>query len=141
RSRRQLAAALSKDQLGFSGETVDESSDLDGNITYYQLDSSSNSFPPLPGPAGAPPPSMGAPPPPSGSAYRVPRGSAPSAPPGNGTICSSEEDQEDASTVEDQAEYTEEYIYITQDQSYQTSGVYSAAEPQQPQVTPPHPTT
>ncbi|XP_035856436.1 putative bifunctional UDP-N-acetylglucosamine transferase and deubiquitinase ALG13 isoform X3 [Sander lucioperca] len=136
RSRRQLAAALNKEcQFGFSAETVDESSDLDGNITYYQLDNGSEAvFPPLPGPAGAPPPSMGAPPPPSGSAYRVQRGSAPSAaPPGNTAVCSSEEDQEDASTAEDQAEYTEDYIYITEDQSYQTSGVYSAAEPPQTQ--------
>uniref|UniRef100_A0A8C9XF70 ubiquitinyl hydrolase 1 n=1 Tax=Sander lucioperca TaxID=283035 RepID=A0A8C9XF70_SANLU len=50
RSRRQLAAALNKEcQFGFSAETVDESSDLDGNITYYQLDNGSEAvFPPLP---------------------------------------------------------------------------------------------
>ncbi|KAG7217977.1 hypothetical protein INR49_020725 [Caranx melampygus] len=54
-----------------------------------------------------------------GSSYRVQRGSGPlpsAPPPGNTPVCSSEEEQEDTSTVEDQ------------DQSYQTSGVYSATE-------------
>ncbi|XP_070838719.1 putative bifunctional UDP-N-acetylglucosamine transferase and deubiquitinase ALG13 [Chaetodon trifascialis] len=133
RSRRQLAA-LNKDcQFGFSAEAVEEPTDLDPTITYYQLDDASDAvFPPLPGQTVAPPPTMGAPPPPPGPSYRVQRGSGPlppAPPPGNTPVCSSEEDQEDTSTVEDQAEYTEEYIYITQDQSYQTSGVYTAAEP------------
>ncbi|XP_074487052.1 putative bifunctional UDP-N-acetylglucosamine transferase and deubiquitinase ALG13 isoform X1 [Sebastes fasciatus] len=142
RSRRQLAAALNKEcQFGFPAETGEEPADLDATMAYYQLDEASDAiFPPLPGPAGAPPPSMGAPPPPPGSSYRVQRGSGslPSAPPpGNTPVCSSEDDQEDTSTVEDQAEYTEEYVYITQDQSYQTSGVYTAAEPPPNQVVKP----
>ncbi|XP_040002500.1 putative bifunctional UDP-N-acetylglucosamine transferase and deubiquitinase ALG13 isoform X1 [Xiphias gladius] len=130
RSRRQLVAALNKEcQFGFPAETVEEPADLDAAIAYYQLDDASDAvFPPLPGPAVAPPPTMGAPPPPPGSSYRVQRGPgplSPAPPPGNTPVCSSEEDQEDTSTVEDQ----EEYIYSTQDQSYQTSGVYTAAEP------------
>ncbi|XP_040041417.2 putative bifunctional UDP-N-acetylglucosamine transferase and deubiquitinase ALG13 isoform X1 [Gasterosteus aculeatus] len=129
RSRRQLAAALNKDcQFGFPAEVEEETSDLEANITFYQLDDRDGVFPPLAGPA-VPPPSIGAPPPPNGSAYRVQRGAGPAPPLGSPPICSSEEDQEDASTVEDQAEYTEDYIYITQDQNYQTSGVYTAAEP------------
>ncbi|XP_056228646.1 putative bifunctional UDP-N-acetylglucosamine transferase and deubiquitinase ALG13 isoform X1 [Seriola aureovittata] len=138
RSRRQLVAALNKEcQFGFLPETVEEPADLDAAIAYYQLDDASDTvFPPLPvsdfpkGPAVAPPPNMGAPPP--GSSYRVQRGSGPlppAPPPGNTPVCSSEEDQEDTSTVEDQGEYTEEYIYSAQDQSYQTSGVYTATEP------------
>ncbi|KAM8772294.1 putative bifunctional UDP-N-acetylglucosamine transferase and deubiquitinase ALG13 isoform 2-T2 [Acanthopagrus schlegelii] len=128
RSRRQLAA-LNKDcHFGFSTDAVDETTDLDPTIAYYQLDDGSDGvFPPLTGQAVPP-----APPPPSGSSYRVQRGSGPlppAPPPGNTPVCSSEEDQEDASTVEDQAEYTEDYIYMTRDQGYQTSGVYTAAEP------------
>ncbi|XP_068455616.1 putative bifunctional UDP-N-acetylglucosamine transferase and deubiquitinase ALG13 isoform X2 [Clinocottus analis] len=129
RSRRQLAAALNKDgQYGFPAE-AEEPSDLDATITFYQLDEGDAGFPPLPGPAVAAPPSLGAPPPPPGSSYRVQRGAAPPAPPpGMTPVCSSEEDQEDASTVEVQ-EYTEDYIYMSQDQNYQTSGVYADAEP------------
>ncbi|XP_078022695.1 putative bifunctional UDP-N-acetylglucosamine transferase and deubiquitinase ALG13 isoform X2 [Epinephelus lanceolatus] len=134
RSRRQLAAALNKEcQFGFSVDTAEEPTDLDTAITYYQLDDTGDAvFPPLPGPAVAPPPSITVPPPPAGPSYRVQRGSGPlpsAPPPGNTPVCSSEEDQEDASTLEDQAEYTEEYIYMTQDQSYQTSDIYTAAEP------------
>nr|XP_020475966.1 putative bifunctional UDP-N-acetylglucosamine transferase and deubiquitinase ALG13 isoform X2 [Monopterus albus] len=132
RSRRQLAAALSKEcQFGFS-EAAEEQADLDAAITYYQLDDANEGvFPPLPGPSVAPPSSIAAPPPPSGPSYRVQRASGPlppAPPPGNTPVCSSEEDQEDTSTVEDQAEYTEEYIYSPQEQSYQTPGVYTAAE-------------
>ncbi|KAL6111255.1 alg13 [Pungitius sinensis] len=128
RSRRQLAAALNKDgQFGFPAEVEEETSDLDSNITFYQLDDADAVFPPLAGPA-VPPHPIGAPPPPNGSSYRVQRGAGPAPPLGSSTICSSEEDQEDASTVEDQ-EYTEDYIYITQDQNYRTAGVYTAAEP------------
>ncbi|KAM7394869.1 hypothetical protein PAMP_021644 [Pampus punctatissimus] len=133
RSRRQLAAALNKEcQFGFPAETVDEPADLDAAIAYYQLDDTNGTvFPPLSGQSVAPPPNMGAPAPPAGS-YRVQRGTPPpppAPPPGNTPVCSSEEDQEDTSTIEDQAEYTDEYIYSTQDQSYQTSGGYTAAEP------------
>eukprot|EP00064_Thunnus_orientalis_P021373 superscaffoldBa00006437_g21534 len=140
RSRRQLAAALNKEcQFGFPAETVDEPADLDAAIAYYQLDDANDAvFPPLPSPGVAPPPNMGAPPPPAGSSYRVQRGPGPlppAPPPGNTPVCSSEEDQEDTSTVEDQAEYTDEFIYSAQDQSYQTSGVYTAAEPSATQVT------
>ncbi|XP_047431762.1 putative bifunctional UDP-N-acetylglucosamine transferase and deubiquitinase ALG13 isoform X2 [Mugil cephalus] len=138
RSRRQLAAAINKEcQFGFAAEAVEESPDLEAAMAYYQLEDAGDAiYPPLPGPAVAPPPNMGAPPPPPGSSYRVQRGSGPlsTAPPtGNTPVCSSEEDQEDTSTVEDQvlrvSEFSEEFIYNSQDQSYQTSGVYSTAEP------------
>uniref|UniRef100_A0A667WG48 ubiquitinyl hydrolase 1 n=1 Tax=Myripristis murdjan TaxID=586833 RepID=A0A667WG48_9TELE len=110
RSRRQLAAALNKDcQFGFSAETGEEEpADLEGNITYYQLDDANEAvFPPLPGQAVAPPPMLGAPPPPPpASSYWVQRGPGPlppTPPPGKPPVTSSEEDQEDASTVEDQS--------------------------------------
>uniref|UniRef100_A0A3Q4I0V4 ubiquitinyl hydrolase 1 n=1 Tax=Neolamprologus brichardi TaxID=32507 RepID=A0A3Q4I0V4_NEOBR len=98
RSRRQLAAALNKEcQFGFP-EAVEEPADLDAAISYYQLDGASDGvFPPLPV-------SMS---PPSGSSYRVQRGSgplSPAPPPRNTPVCSSEEEQEDISTVEDQGE-------------------------------------
>ncbi|KAF3688224.1 putative bifunctional UDP-N-acetylglucosamine transferase and deubiquitinase ALG13 [Channa argus] len=118
RSRRQLAAALNKEcQFSFT-EAVEEPPDLDTAIAYYQLDDGNDTvFPPLAGPAVAPPPNMGAPPPPPGPTYRVRRASGPipsAPPPGNTPVCSSEEDQEDTSTMEDQTEYTEEYIYSPQ---------------------------
>lgn len=62
---------------------------------------------PMQGPTVAPPPSIGPPAPPSGSSYRVQRGSgplSPAPPPRNTPVCSSEEEQEDISTVEDQGE-------------------------------------
>ncbi|KAM7405549.1 hypothetical protein PAMP_012808 [Pampus punctatissimus] len=73
---------------------------------------------------------MGVPAPPAGS-YRVQRDTPPSPPPPpeNTPVCSSEEDQEDTSTIENQVEYADKYIYSTQDQSYQTSGGYTVAEP------------
>uniref|UniRef100_UPI003AABAF7E putative bifunctional UDP-N-acetylglucosamine transferase and deubiquitinase ALG13 n=1 Tax=Centroberyx gerrardi TaxID=166262 RepID=UPI003AABAF7E len=136
RSRRQLAVALNKDcQFGFSGDGGEEEpADLEGTITYYQLDDANEAvFPPLPGQAVAPPPMMGAPPPPpSAASYWVQRGPGPlppTPPPGKPPVTSSEEDQEDASTVEDQAEYTEEYIYTAQDPGFQNPVVYAATEP------------
>ncbi|XP_012714078.2 putative bifunctional UDP-N-acetylglucosamine transferase and deubiquitinase ALG13 [Fundulus heteroclitus] len=132
RSRRHLL--VNKEcQFGFPADGVEETADLDPPIAYYQLEDANEAiFPPLPATAVAPPSTMGDPPPPTGSSYRVQRTSGvlpPVSPPGNTPVCSSSEDQEDASTVEDQTEYTEEYVYGTQDQCYQTSGVYTAAEP------------
>ncbi|XP_034444876.1 putative bifunctional UDP-N-acetylglucosamine transferase and deubiquitinase ALG13 isoform X2 [Hippoglossus hippoglossus] len=127
RSRRQLVAAINKDcQFGYPAETGEESADLDTAITYYQLDDASDAvFPPLPGTAVAPPP-------PPGSTYRVQRASGPHPPshrPENTPVCSSEDEQEDTSTAEDQAEFSEDFLFSAQDQNYQTSGVYTAAEP------------
>ncbi|XP_035492542.2 putative bifunctional UDP-N-acetylglucosamine transferase and deubiquitinase ALG13 isoform X2 [Scophthalmus maximus] len=145
RSRRQLVAALNKDcQFGFPGDAAEEPADLDAAIAYYQLDDASDAiFPPLSvrktratlsrqGPAVPPPPNMVVPPPPPGSSYRVQRGLGPlppAPPPVNSPICSSEDDQEDTSTVDDQADFTEDFLFSARDQSYQTSGVYAAAEP------------
>ncbi|KAM4750215.1 LOW QUALITY PROTEIN: putative bifunctional UDP-N-acetylglucosamine transferase and deubiquitinase ALG13 [Anableps anableps] len=130
RSRRHLLAVNKECQFGFPAEAVEEPADLDPPIAYYQLeDANETVFPPLPGPAVTPP--IGALSPPTGSSYRVQRASGvlpPASPPGNTPVCSSSEDREDASTVEDQAEYTADYVYSTQDQSYQTSSVYTAAE-------------
>ncbi|XP_028315629.1 putative bifunctional UDP-N-acetylglucosamine transferase and deubiquitinase ALG13 isoform X2 [Gouania willdenowi] len=128
RTRRQLAAALNKDcQFGFS-EAVEEPSDLDATIAYYQLDEGGDGvFTSLQGPPVAPPPSIGAPPPQASSTYRVQRGSGPRPPTqtGNSPECSSEEEQEDPVDQE----YTEEFIYSAQDPSFETSGVYTTSEP------------
>ncbi|KAM4604426.1 putative bifunctional UDP-N-acetylglucosamine transferase and deubiquitinase ALG13 [Polymixia lowei] len=134
RSRRQLAAPINKEcQFGFSAETGEEEpQDLEGTITYYQLEEGNEAvFPPLTAQAVPPPPMMGAPPPPSSTSYWVQRGPGPLPPPpapGKPHVTSSEEDQEDTSTVEDQAEYTEEYIYATQDPGFQNPVVYTAPE-------------
>uniref|UniRef100_A0A3Q3SKD3 ubiquitinyl hydrolase 1 n=1 Tax=Mastacembelus armatus TaxID=205130 RepID=A0A3Q3SKD3_9TELE len=101
RSRRQLAAALNKEcQFGFS-DVPEEQPDLDAAIAFYPLDDTSE------GPPVAPPTAITAPPPPPAPSYRVQRGSGPlppAPPPGNTPVCSSDDDQEDASTVEDQGE-------------------------------------
>ncbi|XP_015226921.1 PREDICTED: putative bifunctional UDP-N-acetylglucosamine transferase and deubiquitinase ALG13 [Cyprinodon variegatus] len=132
RSRRHLVAVNKECQFGFPAEAVDESADMDPPVAYYQLeDSNEGVFPALPGNAVAPPNTIGESSPPIGSSYRVQRASGalhPTSPPGNTLLCSSEEDQEDVSTLEDQTEYTEEYVYGAQDQRYQTSSVYTAAE-------------
>ncbi|XP_047222699.1 putative bifunctional UDP-N-acetylglucosamine transferase and deubiquitinase ALG13 isoform X3 [Girardinichthys multiradiatus] len=132
RSRRHLVAVNKDCQFGFPAETVEEPADLDPPIAYYQLDDASEVvFPAMPGTAVAPPNAIGDPPPPLGSTYRVQRATGalhPASPPGNTPVCSSEEDQEDASTVEDHTEYTEEYVYSPQDQRYQTSAVYTVTE-------------
>ncbi|XP_068178703.1 putative bifunctional UDP-N-acetylglucosamine transferase and deubiquitinase ALG13 [Antennarius striatus] len=132
RCRRQLAALNKECQFGFPAEGVDEAADMDPPIAYYQLDDDGDGvFPPLAGPTLTPPPNMGAPPPSSGSSYRTQRGSGPlppAAPPRNTPVCSSEEEQEDTSTVEDQADFPEEFVYLAADQGYPPPGVYPAAE-------------
>ena len=80
------------------------------------------------GPALVPPPTMGALPPHTGSSYRVQRGLA-IPPPGNTPVCSSEEEQEDKSTVEDQGEedrhvkvnQCKKCLTLTPTKSHQTS--------------------
>ncbi|XP_014910249.1 putative bifunctional UDP-N-acetylglucosamine transferase and deubiquitinase ALG13 isoform X1 [Poecilia latipinna] len=131
RSRRHLLAVSKECQFGFPAEAVEEAADLDPPMTFYQLEDAGDAvFPPLQGPAVGPP--IGGPSPPSGSSYRVQRtavGRPPTSPPGATPACSSEDDQADVSTVEDQAEYAEEYVFGAQDQSYQMPGVYTANEP------------
>ncbi|XP_024123033.1 putative bifunctional UDP-N-acetylglucosamine transferase and deubiquitinase ALG13 isoform X3 [Oryzias melastigma] len=132
RTRRQLAAVLNKDgQFGFSAEAVEEPADLETAMAYYQLDDAEAILPPLAGAAVIPPSAIAPPPAPTGS-YRLQRapGLLPPAPaPGNTPVCSSEDDQEDSSTMEDQADYTEEFLYPSEDQNYPTSGVYSTGDP------------
>ncbi|KAI3352693.1 hypothetical protein L3Q82_020181 [Scortum barcoo] len=138
RSRRQLAALNKECQFGFSADAVEEPTDLDPTITYYQLDDGGDAvFPPLPvrkstrpGCGSAFPPWEVRPlplaPP---TEFREARGPSPLHLYLETHLCVHQRRiQEDTSTVEDQAEYTEEYIYITPDQSYPTSGVYAAAE-------------
>lgn len=128
RTRRQLAAVLNKDgQFGFSAEAVEEPADLETAMAYYQLDDAEAILPPLAvrkqrhestwvsemtqsppsqGAAVIPPSAIAPPPAPTGS-YRLQRapGLLPPAPaPGNTPVCSSEDDQEDSSTMEDQGE-------------------------------------
>ncbi|XP_076028221.1 putative bifunctional UDP-N-acetylglucosamine transferase and deubiquitinase ALG13 [Genypterus blacodes] len=118
RRTRRLAAALNKEcQFGFAADTGEEPTELEGAITYYQLDNGNDTvYPPLPGQPVAPPP----PPPP----YRVQRSSGPlpPAPPvGNAGVSSSEEEPEDSSTVEEQNEYTEDFLFASQDGAVYTA--------------------
>uniref|UniRef100_A0A8C6KI13 ubiquitinyl hydrolase 1 n=1 Tax=Nothobranchius furzeri TaxID=105023 RepID=A0A8C6KI13_NOTFU len=99
RSRRQLGTNK-ECQFGLSAETGEEPSGLEAAIAYYQLDDTNDASS-----AVAPPATIGAPP--TSASYRVQRAPGPlpsMPPPGTSPICSSEEDQEDTSTVEDQGE-------------------------------------
>nr|XP_057941352.1 putative bifunctional UDP-N-acetylglucosamine transferase and deubiquitinase ALG13 isoform X2 [Doryrhamphus excisus] len=102
--RQQMAAALNKEYQFVFPDTAEESADLDGAITYSQLDDANEAaFPPQTAPSVAQSPAIGAPPPPVGSAA------------GHTIACSSEEEQVDASTVEDQVSAPTEPA-ISQDQ-------------------------
>ncbi|XP_061843945.1 putative bifunctional UDP-N-acetylglucosamine transferase and deubiquitinase ALG13 isoform X2 [Nerophis lumbriciformis] len=130
RSRRSRRQNANKEcQFSFSDATED--------VTYYQLDHnqvntsthailSSTTCPRPQGPSVPQSPAMATPP--AGSSYRVQRGSGPlPGPPGSTLVCSSEEDQEDVNTVE-APEFREDFIYNTQDPTYQTASIYTAAE-------------
>ncbi|KAF7646076.1 hypothetical protein LDENG_00193860 [Lucifuga dentata] len=106
RRSRRLVAALSKEcQFDFS-EMGEEPADLEGAVTYYQLDEGNEAdFLPLPGQPVAPPTMSTLPPPSSAASCRIQRVSGPpppAPPPGSAPISSSEDEQED-STVEDQS--------------------------------------
>uniref|UniRef100_M4A2R3 ubiquitinyl hydrolase 1 n=1 Tax=Xiphophorus maculatus TaxID=8083 RepID=M4A2R3_XIPMA len=93
RSRRHLLAVSKECQFGFPAEAVEEAADLDPPMTFYQLEDAGDAvFPPLQ----------------VSSSYRVQRATAsrpPASPPDATPPCSSEDDQADASTVEDQGEW------------------------------------
>ncbi|KAM9769943.1 LOW QUALITY PROTEIN: putative bifunctional UDP-N-acetylglucosamine transferase and deubiquitinase ALG13, partial [Menidia menidia] len=119
RSRRQLASLSKEVQFGFPEEQ-------DG-ISFYQLEDNEGGFPPLPGPGVAPPPPGSPPPPPL-----APPTGAPPPPPGN-TPASSEDEQEDPGTLEDPAEYSEDFLFGSQGDAYQGPGVYAPPEAPPPQ--------
>ncbi|KAM6969977.1 putative bifunctional UDP-N-acetylglucosamine transferase and deubiquitinase ALG13 [Aplochiton taeniatus] len=124
RSRRQMHALNKECQFSYP-EGDEETQDMEGTITYYEIEEGDdNAFPPLPGQA-VPPPMV---PVSTPTSYWMQRGPSTLPPQAKQPMTSSEEDTEERSTTGDQGEYSEEYIYATQERRYQSPTVYAAAE-------------
>ncbi|XP_062867752.1 putative bifunctional UDP-N-acetylglucosamine transferase and deubiquitinase ALG13 [Trichomycterus rosablanca] len=120
RSRRQMHS-LNKDcQFSFVPESAEEAQDLEGSITFYEMEEADeNAFTPIPGQAV--PSAMV----PGTATYWVPRGPSP-LPPGKQPITSSEEDPDERSITGDHGEYPEEYIYSASEAGFPNPTVYAA---------------
>lgn len=121
RSRRQMHS-LNKECLSCVPEPGEETQDMEGSITFYEIEETDESaFTPIPGQAV--PSAMVA----GATAYWVPRVPSPIPPSGKQPMTSSEEDPDERSTAGDQGEYSEEYIYATSEAGFQSPSVYAAA--------------
>ncbi|XP_051733479.1 putative bifunctional UDP-N-acetylglucosamine transferase and deubiquitinase ALG13 isoform X7 [Ctenopharyngodon idella] len=121
RSRRQMHS-LNKECLSCVPEPGEETQDMEGSITFYEIEETDESaFAPIPGQAVSSPMVPGA------TAYWVPRVPSPIPPSGKQPMTSSEEDPDERSTAGDQGEYSEEYIYSAAEAGYQSPSVYAAA--------------
>nr|XP_055035671.1 putative bifunctional UDP-N-acetylglucosamine transferase and deubiquitinase ALG13 isoform X5 [Misgurnus anguillicaudatus] len=121
RSRRQMHS-LNKECLSCVPEPGEETQDMEGSITFYEIEETDESaFTPIPGQAV--PSAMVA----GATAYWVPRVPSPIPPSGKQPMTSSEEDPDERSTAGDQGEYSEEYIYATAEAGFQSPSVYAAA--------------
>ncbi|KAF4098258.1 putative bifunctional UDP-N-acetylglucosamine transferase and deubiquitinase ALG13 isoform X4 [Onychostoma macrolepis] len=122
RSRRRQMHSLNKECLSCVPEPGEETQDIEGSITFYEIEETDESaFSPIPGQAVSSPMVPGA------TAYWVPRVPSPIPPSGKQPMTSSEEDPDERSNAEDQGEYSEEYIYSAAEAGYQSPSVYAAA--------------
>uniref|UniRef100_A0A672RPZ2 Putative bifunctional UDP-N-acetylglucosamine transferase and deubiquitinase ALG13 n=1 Tax=Sinocyclocheilus grahami TaxID=75366 RepID=A0A672RPZ2_SINGR len=122
RSRRRQMHSLNKECLSCVPEPGEESQDIEGSITFYEIEESDESaFSPISGQAVSSPMVPGA------TAYWVPRVPSPIPPSGKQPMTSSEEDPDERSNAGDQGEYSEEYIYSAAEAGYQSPSVYAAA--------------
>ncbi|KAG5844088.1 hypothetical protein ANANG_G00157770 [Anguilla anguilla] len=123
RSRRQMHSVNKECQFSFVPEAGEESQDLEGNITFYEIEEGDETaFPPLPGQT------VSSPLVPAPATFWVQRGPSPNPGADKPPVPSSEEDPEDRSTSGDQGEYPEDYIYRAPDPGFQSPSVYTAAE-------------
>ncbi|XP_067278887.1 putative bifunctional UDP-N-acetylglucosamine transferase and deubiquitinase ALG13 isoform X4 [Pseudorasbora parva] len=121
RSRRQMHS-LNKECLSCVPEPGEETQDMEGSITFYEIEETDESaFSPIPGQAVSSPMVPGA------TAYWVPRVPSPIPPSGKQPMTSSEEDLDERSNAGDQGEYSEEYLYSAAEGGYQNPSVYAAA--------------
>ncbi|NP_001027008.1 putative bifunctional UDP-N-acetylglucosamine transferase and deubiquitinase ALG13 [Danio rerio] len=121
RSRRQMHT-LNKECLSCVPEPGEETQDMEGSITFYELEETDEgAFSPISGQAVSSPMVPGA------TAYWVPRVPSPIPPSGKQAMTSSEEDPDERSAGGDQGEYSEEYIYSAAEAGYQSPSVYAAA--------------
>ncbi|XP_048022686.1 putative bifunctional UDP-N-acetylglucosamine transferase and deubiquitinase ALG13 isoform X4 [Megalobrama amblycephala] len=122
RSRRRQMHSLNKECLSCVPEPGEETQDMEGSITFYEIEETDESaFSPIQGQAVSSPMVPGA------TAYWVPRVPSPIPPSGKQPMTSSEEDPDERSTAGDQGEYSEEYIYSAAEAGYQSPSVYAAA--------------
>uniref|UniRef100_A0A671QCU9 ubiquitinyl hydrolase 1 n=1 Tax=Sinocyclocheilus anshuiensis TaxID=1608454 RepID=A0A671QCU9_9TELE len=122
RSRRRQMHALNKECLSCVPEPGAETQDIEGSITFYEIEETDESaFSPIPSQAVSSPMVSGA------TAYWVPRVPSPIPPSGKQPMTSSEEDPDERSNAGDQGEYSEEYIYSAAEAGYQSPSVYAAA--------------
>ncbi|KAI2651055.1 hypothetical protein H4Q32_019061 [Labeo rohita] len=112
RSRRQMHS-LNKEYLSCVPEPGEETQDIEGSITFYEIEETDEtvSSPMVPG----------------ATAYWVPRVPSPIPPSVKQPMTSSEEDPDERSTAGDQGEYAEDYIYSAAEAGYQSPSVYAAA--------------
>lgn len=113
---------LNKECLSCVPEPGEETQDMEGSITFYELEETDEgAFSPISGQAVSSPMVPGA------TAYWVPRVPSPIPPSGKQAMTSSEEDPDERSAGGDQGEYSEEYIYSAAEAGYQSPSVYAAA--------------
>ncbi|XP_061103515.1 putative bifunctional UDP-N-acetylglucosamine transferase and deubiquitinase ALG13 isoform X1 [Conger conger] len=123
RSRRQMHSVNKECQFSFVPEAGEDAQDLEGNITFYEIEEGDEAaFPPLPGQA------VSSPLVPAPATFWVQRGPSPNPGADKPPVTSSEEDPEDRSTGGEQGEYPEDFIYRAPDPGFQTPSVYTAAE-------------
>ncbi|RXN05853.1 bifunctional UDP-N-acetylglucosamine transferase and deubiquitinase ALG13 isoform X1 [Labeo rohita] len=114
--------SLNKEYLSCVPEPGEETQDIEGSITFYEIEETDESaFSPIPGQAVSSPMVPGA------TAYWVPRVPSPIPPSVKQPMTSSEEDPDERSTAGDQGEYAEDYIYSAAEAGYQSPSVYAAA--------------
>uniref|UniRef100_A0A8C2EEC0 ubiquitinyl hydrolase 1 n=1 Tax=Cyprinus carpio TaxID=7962 RepID=A0A8C2EEC0_CYPCA len=122
RSRRRQMHSLNKEFLSCVPEPGEETQDIEGSITFYEIEETDESaFSPISGQAVSNPMVPGA------TAYWVPRVPSPIPSSGKQPMTSSEEDPDERSNAGDQGEYSEEYIYSAAEAGYQSPSVYAAA--------------
>uniref|UniRef100_A0A8C2BRP6 ALG13 UDP-N-acetylglucosaminyltransferase subunit n=1 Tax=Cyprinus carpio TaxID=7962 RepID=A0A8C2BRP6_CYPCA len=122
RSRRRQMHTLNKECLSCVPEPGEENQDIEGSITFYEIEETDESaFSPIPSQAVSSPMVPGA------TAYWVPRVPSPIPPSGKQPMTSSEEDPDERSNAGDQGEFSEEYIFSAAEAGYQSPSVYAAA--------------
>uniref|UniRef100_A0A8C8CJ42 UDP-N-acetylglucosamine transferase subunit ALG13 n=1 Tax=Oncorhynchus tshawytscha TaxID=74940 RepID=A0A8C8CJ42_ONCTS len=121
RSRRQIPAISKECQFSYVSEAGQEAQDMDGTITFYEIEGGDETaFPPLSGQTVENPMVPALP------TFWVQQGPSSIPTSGKQALTSSEEDADERSNGDDQGEYSEEYIYTGE--GFQSPSVYAAAE-------------
>uniref|UniRef100_A0A8C7JGH5 UDP-N-acetylglucosamine transferase subunit ALG13 n=1 Tax=Oncorhynchus kisutch TaxID=8019 RepID=A0A8C7JGH5_ONCKI len=126
RSRRQIPAISKECQFSYVSEAGQEAQDMDGTITFYEIEGGDETaFPPLSGQTVENPMVPALP------TFWVQQGPSPIATSGKQALTSSEEDADERSNGDDQGEYSEEYIYTGEGECTIEEGGSRASSPQE----------